>query len=55
MPTIELPERFAEGWNRDDVDAIMAFMAEDGVLETTAGPEVCGKRYEGQEPHGLRA
>lgn len=49
MPTVELLERFAEGWNRHDVDAIMTFMAEDCVFETTAGPEPCGKRYEGRE------
>lgn len=49
MPTVAFLERFAEGWNRHDVDALMAFMAEDCAFETTAGPEPCGKRYEGRE------
>jgi taurine dehydrogenase small subunit len=42
-------EAFADGWNRHDVDALMTFMADDCAFETTAGPEVCGKRYEGRE------
>ena len=42
-------EAFAEGWNRHDVDILMTFMADDCAFETTAGPEVCGKRYEGRE------
>lgn len=49
MPTVEFLERFAEGWNRHDVDALMTFMGEDCAFETTAGPEPCGKRYEGRE------
>ena len=49
MATIDVLERFGEAWNRHDVDAIMTFMADDCVFETTAGPEVCGKRYEGRD------
>lgn len=49
MPTIEFLERFAEGWNRHDLDGLMTFMTDDCVFETTAGPEVCGKRYAGRE------
>jgi steroid delta-isomerase-like uncharacterized protein len=49
MPSVEFLERFAKGWNAHDVDALMTFMAEDCAFETTAGPEVCGKRYEGRE------
>jgi len=49
MPTVEFLERFAEGWNRHDVDTLMTFMAEDCAFETTAGPEACGKRYAGRE------
>jgi steroid delta-isomerase-like uncharacterized protein len=47
MPTVEFLQAFAEGWNRHDVDALMTFMTEDCAFETTAGPEVCGKRYAG--------
>jgi len=49
MPTVEFLERFAEGWNRHDVDDLMTFMADDCAFETTAGPEVRGKRHEGRE------
>jgi steroid delta-isomerase-like uncharacterized protein len=47
--TLEFLEAFGEGWNRHDPDALMAFMADECAFETTAGPEVCGKRYEGRE------
>ena len=49
MPTVELLEAFAQGWNRHDVDFLMTFMADDCVFETTAGREVCGTRFEGRE------
>jgi ketosteroid isomerase-like protein len=42
-------ELFGEGWNHHDVDFLMTFMHDDCVFETTAGPEVCGKRYVGRE------
>ncbi len=47
--TIEVLERFADAWNRHDVDALMAFMAEDCVFEASAGPDMCGTRYVGRE------
>src|SRR5213594_1344891 len=49
MVTVKDLEAFGEAWNRHDVDAIMTFMADDCVFETTAGKEVCGTRYEGRE------
>jgi steroid delta-isomerase-like uncharacterized protein len=49
MPTIEFLERFADGWNKHDVDTLMTFMADECVFETTAGPDPWGKRYEGRE------
>ena len=49
MITQEFLEAFGAAWNRHDVDAIMAAMADDCVFDVTAGPEVCGKRYEGRE------
>ena len=42
-------QAFADAWNRHDVDALMSFMAEDCVFESSAGPEVCGTRYVGRE------
>ena len=47
--TIQSLDAFGDAWNRHDVDGIMIFMAEDCAFETTAGPEACGKRYEGHE------
>lgn len=47
--TVQMLAEFGEAWNRHDVDAIMRFMADDCAFETTAGPEVGGKRYEGRE------
>jgi ketosteroid isomerase-like protein len=46
--TVQMLERFGDAWNRHDVDAIMSFMDEPCAFETTAGPEPCGKRYEGR-------
>ena len=47
--TVEDLEAFAAAWNRHDVDALMSFMTHDCVFEASAGPEVCGTRYEGRE------
>ncbi|HTY78913.1 MAG TPA: nuclear transport factor 2 family protein [Candidatus Bathyarchaeia archaeon] len=49
MVTIKDLEAFGDGWNRHDVDFIMAFMSDNPVFETTAGPERCGKRFTGRE------
>ena len=49
MVTIKDLGAFGEGWNRHDVDFLMTFMSDDCVFETTAGPEVCGKRFSGRE------
>jgi steroid delta-isomerase-like uncharacterized protein len=45
----ELLEAFAAAWNRHDVDALMSFMTPDCVFESSAGPDVCGTRYQGEE------
>ena len=47
--TVSFLEAFGAAWNRHDVDAIMAAMTDDCVFDVTAGPEVCGKRYQGRE------
>lgn len=47
--TTDVLQAFADAWNRHDIDALMAFMAEDCVFESSAGPEVCGTRYAGRE------
>ena len=55
MPTVipelttEVLQAFADAWNRHDVDALMSFMTEDCVFESSAGADVCGTRYAGIE------
>jgi ketosteroid isomerase-like protein len=44
---LQLLERFADAWNRHDLDALMSMMTPDGVFEASAGPEVNGQRSEG--------
>jgi ketosteroid isomerase-like protein len=48
--TPELLERFADAWNRHDVDALMTFMTDDCVFETSAGPD--GLRHAPCRPRG---
>jgi ketosteroid isomerase-like protein len=48
--TTDALQRFAEAWNRHDLDALMSFMTEDCVFEASAGPDACGTRYAGREP-----
>lgn len=45
----ELLEAFADAWNRHDADALMSFMTRDCVFESSAGPDVYGTRYQGEE------
>ena len=47
--TTEVLQAFADAWNMHDVDAIMSFMTEDCVFESSSGPDVCGTRYVGRE------
>ena len=44
-----LLERFAEAWNRHDLDALMSMMSDDCVFEASAGPDVDGQRSEGKQ------
>jgi steroid delta-isomerase-like uncharacterized protein len=47
--TIEFLDAFADAWNRHDVDALMSFMTTECVFDASAGPDVCGSHYQGQE------
>ena len=47
--TVEVLQDFADAWNRHDVDALMTFMTDDCVFESSAGPDVSGTRYVGRE------
>lgn len=50
---ITLLDRFADAWNRHDLDALMSMMADDCVFDASAGSEVNGQRNEG--PVAVRA
>jgi steroid delta-isomerase-like uncharacterized protein len=45
---LALLDRFADAWNRHDLDALMSMMTDDCVFEASAGPEVAGQRSEGK-------
>ena len=47
--TTEVLQAFADAFNRHDLDAVMSFMTEDCVFESSAGPDICGTRYSGRE------
>ena len=51
--TAEALQAFADAWNRHDLDALMSFMTDDCVFESSAGPDVCGTRSQG--PEAVRA
>jgi ketosteroid isomerase-like protein len=42
-------DRFADAWNRHDLDALMSMMTRDCVFEASAGPDADGQRSEGQQ------
>jgi steroid delta-isomerase-like uncharacterized protein len=44
----DLLARFADAWNRHDVDTLMSMMTDDCVFEASAGPHANGQRTEGQ-------
>jgi steroid delta-isomerase-like uncharacterized protein len=46
---LTLLERFADAWNRHDLDALMSMMTDDGVFDASAGTEVNGQRSEGRQ------
>ena len=45
---LDLLDRFADAWNRHDLDALMAMMTDDCVFEASAGPHVDGQRSDGK-------
>lgn len=46
---VELLDRFADAWNRHDLDALMSMMTDDCVFEASAGSQVNGHRSEGRD------
>jgi steroid delta-isomerase-like uncharacterized protein len=49
MDVLGLLDRFADAWNRHDLDALMSMMTDDCVFEASAGPQVNGQRSEGKQ------
>ena len=47
--TVEYLQQFADAWNRHDVDELMGFMTKDCVFVASAGPDVHGERFEGEQ------
>ena len=47
--SVEMLDAFAEAWNRHDIGALMAFMTDDCVFESSAGPEVSGTAWIGRD------
>lgn len=46
---LETLQRMADGFNRRDVDAILAEFSSDAVFETSQGPDPWGERFHGRE------
>lgn len=40
---------FSAAWNQHDIDALMSFMSDDCVFESSAGPHACGTRHVGKD------
>ncbi|MBL6454591.1 nuclear transport factor 2 family protein [Belnapia sp. T6] len=47
IPTIDLLKAILAAFNSHDVDAVMAFFADDCVLEMPRGPDPWGSRHKG--------
>jgi enamine deaminase RidA (YjgF/YER057c/UK114 family) len=46
---LALLDKFAEAYNRHDVDGIMSLMTEDCTFVSYFGPDSCGQRFSGAE------
>jgi len=52
MPSVTTPAdlgQLFDAFNAHDIDAIMAFFADDAVFDAVAGPEAWGTRIEGRD------
>jgi ketosteroid isomerase-like protein len=47
-PTVSTLKAITDAFNRHDLDAIMAFFADDAVFESPRGPDPHGRRFEGK-------
>ena len=46
---MKILDDFANAFNAHDVNAILSFMTSDCIFEASAGPEVNGEKFTGQE------
>jgi len=49
MPTVETLKQFLEAFNRQDLDAILEFFAEECSMDSPRGSHPWGTRYVGRE------
>jgi ketosteroid isomerase-like protein len=47
-PAVSRLQAITDAFNRHDLDAIMAFFADDAVFESPRGPDPHGRRFEGK-------
>ena len=47
--TTNLLDEITDAYNRNDLDAVMSFFAEDAVFDHAAGPNINGTRFESLE------
>ena len=47
--TVDTLKQFLEAFNAHDLDAVMAFFADDCLMETPRGPHSWGRRYTGKD------
>ena len=48
QPDAQFLARFADAWNRHDLDALMGFMHDDCVFHAVAGPDELGRTFSGR-------
>ena len=47
--TIDFLQAFGDAWNRHDIEALMAAMADDCEFHSVAGPDLLGKSFIGRD------
>ena len=45
--TSALLDKITDAYNRNDIDSVMSFFAEDAVFDHAAGPDINGTRFSG--------
>ena len=45
--TTALLDKITDAYNRNDIDSVMSFFAEDAVFDQAAGPDINGTRFSG--------